>query len=239
MLHNKTFLAIITARGGSKEVPGKNIKPILGKPLIGWTIESALKSKFIDRVIVTTDSEEIRNISVQFGADVPFLRPSSIAGDTAKQEDAIKHAMEYLEQKEKVNFDFIVILTPTHPLRDEIEIDKVIQSIVNHPNAKSIVTMMEAKVNPMICNQIPDDLSLKNFLSDDIKLKNRQELPRFFQPSGSTAVIEWDHFLKEGSIFTDETYAFINDSKNGHDINSHLDFQLAEFLMNEKFSVNL
>lgn len=238
MLNNKSFLAIITARGGSKEVPGKNIRIIMGKPLIAWTIDAALKTKYIDRVIVTTDSEEIQNISIKSGADAPFLRPDNISGDNAKQEDAILHAMDYLSHSEGKRYDYLVILTPAHPVRDEVEINSVIEKIVTHPKAKCIVTMIESKASPLICNQIPEDLSLKNFLSEDVKLKNRQELPTYYQPSGSTSVVEWSHFLEKGTIFTDETYAYKTDNKTGHDINSEIDFLLAEELLKEKFSVN-
>ncbi|TGL45840.1 cytidylyltransferase domain-containing protein [Leptospira perdikensis] len=235
MINNKSIVCIITARGGSKEVPGKNIKLIQGKPLIAWTVEAAKRSKYIDRVIVTTDSEEIIKVSKEFGADAPFKRPDSISGDKAKQEDAIFHTMEYLEKQEGIKYDYIVILTPTHPLRDEIELDLVIESLAANPNAKAYVTMIEAKTSPLHCNMIPADNSLANFLSEDVKLKNRQELPTYFQPSGSTSVIEWDCFVKNGSIFTDDSYAYVTDSISGHDINSVIDFKVAEVLMKEKY----
>lgn len=235
MINNKSVVCIITARGGSKEVPGKNIKSIQGKPLIAWTILAAKKSKYIDRVVVTTDSEEIIKVSKEFGADVPFKRPDNISGDKAKQEDAIFHAMEFFEKHERIKYDYIVILTPTHPLRDEIEIDLVIEALANDPKAKAYVTMMEAKANPLHCNTIPENKSLAGFLSEDVKLKNRQELPTYYQPSGSTSVIEWDCFAKNGSIFTDDSYAYLTDSISGHDINSVIDFKVAEVLMKEKF----
>jgi CMP-N-acetylneuraminic acid synthetase len=234
MIQNKRILSIITARGGSKEVPRKNVLNICGKPLIAWTIEATKNSKYIDRVIVTTDSEEIRNISIQYGAEVPFKRPYEISGDLAKQEDAVIHAMEFVEKQEGKKYDYIMILTPTTPLRDENELDKVIEELVNHPEARSILTMMKAQSHPLFCNTIPDNLSLANFIPDDIRLKNRQEVPTYYQPSGSTSIIEWDYFLENGSIFTPLTFAYITDSITGHDINSRIDFLLAEILLKEK-----
>lgn len=98
MINNKTILALIPARGGSKGLPGKNIKPLLGKPLIAWTIEQAKKNKYFDRIIVSTDSEEIAEISKEYGAEVPFLRPKELARDDSPTSDAIMHAINWVPQ---------------------------------------------------------------------------------------------------------------------------------------------
>ena len=132
MINGERLLALIGARGGSKGVPGKNIKLLGGKPLIAWTIEAALKSDYIDRLIVSSDSNDIINISRKFGADTPFIRPSELATDEAVQEDAILHAMEWTEKNDKP-YKYLMVLQPTSPFRDTIEINNVINSFSKVP----------------------------------------------------------------------------------------------------------
>ena len=121
MYQGKTFLTIIPARGGSKGLPGKNIKELCGKPLIAWSIEAGLGSQYIDEVMVTTDSQEIAGVARTFGASVPFLRPDELASDTATSFDVIKHAINFYENVLNKRFDYIVLLEPTSPLRTEAD----------------------------------------------------------------------------------------------------------------------
>ncbi|MEP4740491.1 acylneuraminate cytidylyltransferase family protein [Saccharospirillum sp.] len=120
-------LAIIPARGGSKGIPNKNIKLIGGKPLIAWSIEQALASSFVDRVVVTTDSEEISIIAKDYGAEVPFIRPSSLALDTSTTESAMLHCLEWLEEFDNYQPDATVLLQPTSPVRSKNSIDNAIE----------------------------------------------------------------------------------------------------------------
>ena len=129
MINGKTVIAIIPARGGSKGLPGKNIKPLCGKPLIAWSIEAGLASQYIDEVMVSTDSEEIANIAREFGASVPFLRPVELASDTATTLDAVKHVIEYYENECNRYFDYIVLLEPTSPLREKDDLDMMLEKI--------------------------------------------------------------------------------------------------------------
>lgn len=229
MIESKRILALITARGGSKGVPGKNIRLLGGKPLISYTVEAALASRFIDRVIVSTDSEEIAAASRKSGADVPFMRPLELSGDLARQEDAILHAMRWFEENGGA-YDIILVLTPTTPLRTGKDIDDVIGYFASHPRARSVITVIEAPHAPQLMNTLPPDLSLQGFVPEDLKFKNRQELPQAYCLSGSVCLADWDYFKAEGSFLAPLAFAYVVDVRSGFDINTPLDFQFAEFL---------
>ncbi len=230
MINGKTVLCLITARGGSKGLPGKSVRELQGKPLIAWTVEAAKNSRFVDRVILTTDSDEIADAGARFGADVPFMRPAEFATDLAKQEDAVLHAMNWCEKNDRA-YDYLLLLTPTNPLRGVEDIDKGIESVANHPEAKAAITVYPCDHPPMQSNVIPDDLCLKDFMPDELKLKNRQEFPVHYQLSGAVCIIEWDYFKKEGTLLTPLTYALKTDSRVGLDIDTLKDFLLAEVYM--------
>ena len=138
----KEFLVIIPARGGSKGIEKKNIKLISGKPLIVWTIESALKSKYISQVYVSTDDQEIAKISKKHGAKVPFYRPKALAKDDSKTIDCVNHMLNNLETDE-IKFDYIIILQPTSPLRTHNHINQAIEMILTDKDADSLVSCVE------------------------------------------------------------------------------------------------
>lgn len=227
MIADKRVLVLITARGGSKGVPGKNIRLLGGKPLIHWTIEAAKHSDYVDRVLVSTDSEEIRQLALLAGAEVPFLRPASLATDLAKQEDAILHAMDWCEANGQ-RYDYLMVLVPTTPLRDTAEIDATIQMLAGHENARAIFTVRECDHSPLQANQLPLDGCMNGFVPESMKLKNRQELPTYFQLSGSVCLSEWDWFRAEKSFLTSRTYAYVTTARKGLDIDTMADFLLAE-----------
>ena len=141
MIDGKTILAIIPARGGSKRLPKKNIKILGGKPLISWTIEAARNSKFIDRIIVSTDSNEIAEISQKWGAEVPFIRPSSLATDDASSEDVILHAINWMEYEKNTVFDYFILLQPTSPFRTHNHIDDAIKKITKNCYGDALVSV--------------------------------------------------------------------------------------------------
>lgn len=231
MIGDKRVLVLITARGGSKGVPGKNIRPLCGKPLIHWTIEAAKQSAYVDRVLVSTDSEEIRRVAQLAGAEAPFLRPASLATDLAKQEDAILHAMEWCEANGQ-RYDYLMVLVPTTPLRDTAEINSTIEMLTGHAIARAIFTVRECDHSPLQANQLPPDGCMDGFVPEALKLKNRQELPTYFQLSGSVCLSEWDWYRAQKSFLTSHTYAYITTARKGLDIDNMSDFLLAELYMN-------
>lgn len=225
-----TCLAVITARGGSKGVPRKNVRALAGKPLIAWTIEAALHAGYIDRVIVSTDDAEIADVSRQVGAEVPFVRPSPLSSDLARQEDAVLHAMDWVE-KGSGPLGIIMMLAPTNPIRGATEIDRVVSEFLACPRAKAMMTVVPCEHSPLQANTLPPDGSMAGFLSDEVHLKNRQELPQFFRICGSVCIAYWDHFRRHESFVTDDTFASITTPESGWDIDSELDFVLAETVL--------
>uniref|UniRef100_UPI0021D815FF acylneuraminate cytidylyltransferase family protein n=1 Tax=Enterobacter huaxiensis TaxID=2494702 RepID=UPI0021D815FF len=175
-------IAIIPARGGSKRLPGKNIKNLCGRPLIEWTIEAAIKSKLFDRIIVSTDSDEIREISLRAGAEVPYLRSPELASDTATTNDVVTDIVKWLEGTGVV-ISTIMILQPTSPLRTETDIVNAFDLMVEK-KAKAIVSVCEVEHPIQYCNVLEDDLSMDNFIPT-ASIKRTQDLPTYYRLNGS------------------------------------------------------
>lgn len=232
MYKNKRFLAIIPARGGSKRLPKKNILELAGKPLIAWTIEAALKSKYLDRIIVSTDNNDIADISKKYGADVPFIRPSNIATDNSSSIDVAIHAINYLKDIEDL-YDYIILLQPTSPLRTEKHIDDAIEYL-DIKQAKSVISVCKTDHPPMWCNILPDDNSMMSFL-DNVNLNKRsQDLATFYRLNGAIYICKIDSLLEEKNFFTcNDIYAYIMDRKSSIDIDNKLDFEFSKFLFSK------
>jgi CMP-N-acetylneuraminic acid synthetase len=227
LIADKRIATVITARGGSKGLPRKNLRSFRGKPLIGWTIEAALRSRYVDRVIVSSESQEIIAAAERFGAEAPFVRPQELAGDLSRQEDAVLHAMRWVTADEEP-YDYLMMLTPTHPLRDAEEIDAVVERFAQHPRARSMLTVIPCEHSPLQTGTLPEDLSMANFMPADIRFKNRQELPQYYRLSASVALAHWNHFIAHESFLTPETYAFVTSPRRGLDIDTEADLLLAE-----------
>ncbi|MGJ0359088.1 cytidylyltransferase domain-containing protein [Aliarcobacter cryaerophilus] len=219
---NKTFLAIIPARGGSKRLPRKNILDLCGKPLISWSIEAALKSKYVSKVVVSSDDEEILNISSNFGADI-IKRPYELANDTATTFDAIKHTINNLEK-----YDYIVLLQPTSPLRNEKHIDEAIE-LLEEKQADAIVSVCEMDHSPLWSNTLPKDGNMRGFLREEILNKRSQDLEKYYRLNGAIYICKTDKLLENKSFFLkDNIFAYIMDRKSSIDIDEEIDFLFAE-----------
>ena len=222
MYTNKTFLAIIPARGGSKRLPRKNVLDLCGKPLIAYTIEAALKSKYIDKVIVSSDDDEILNISLNFGAET-IKRPVELASDTATTFDAIKHTIDNFEK-----YDYIVLLQPTSPLRNEKHIDEAIE-LLEEKQADAIVSVCEMDHSPLWSNTLPKDGNMNNFLRDEVLNKRSQDLEKYYRVNGAVYICKTDKLLENKSFFLkDNIFAYIMDRKSSIDIDEEIDFLFAQ-----------
>lgn len=230
MYKNKRILGLIPARGGSKGLPNKNIRPLLGKPLIAWTIEQALKSKYLDRIIVSTEDKKIAKISKEYGAEVPFIRPERLATDDAKTVDVVKHAIMWFVNHKIDSFEYIVVLQPTSPLRQSKDIDSAIEYLFKR-KARAVISVCQAEHSPLWSNTLPVDLCMKNFLKKDILNKNRQQLPIFYRLNGAIYLVEVDYFLKTGSFYGEYTYAYIMPKWRSVDIDDEFDFFIAECII--------
>ena len=232
MIGQYRVTALIPARGGSKRLPRKNVKLLGNKPLIAWSIEAAKASKYIDRVVVSTDDEEIKQVSEQYGAEVPFLRPEHLSNDHASSFDVIKHAIVFLGL-DQTN-ELIVLLQPTSPLRLVSELDTALEFFIAK-NAKGIVSISETEHSPMWSNTLPENGCMSNFIRPEVQGKRSQDLPKFFRLNGSIYIYETLALLEQAKIFFDEhVYGFETSLETGVDIDTALDFLVAETIMKHR-----
>ena len=221
MYKNNTFLAIIPARGGSQRLPRKNVLELSGKPLIAWSIEAGLRSKYIDKVVVSSDDKEILDISKYYGADT-VKRPSNLASDTAPTFDAIEHAMSNIGR-----YDYVVLLQPTSPLRSEKHIDEAIE-LLKSKNASAVISVFEMDHSPLWSNTLDESLSMEYFLSDKVLDKGSQDLEKYFRLNGAIYICKIEKFLKAKSFFLNENiFAYKMDRKSSVDIDEEIDFKMA------------
>ncbi len=200
MFNNFKVLALIPARGGSKRVPQKNIKELAGKPLLFYTIEQAKKSKYIDRLIVSTDDQGVARIAKECGAEVPFMRPAELAGDEVTDFPVFLHCLEWLRDNEKYQPDIVVQLRPTHPLRDPADVDRAIELLASHPEADSVRTVKEPDQTPFKMYKIGERGLLEALLPihgvpESFNLP-RQKLPQAYEHVGVADVI-WAKTITE------------------------------------------
>lgn len=224
------FLGLIPARGGSKGIPGKNIKNLAGKPLIAWTIASALKSKTCSRLIVSTDDEKIASVAREWGAEVPFIRPAHLATDTSASISVVEHALKWLEENEQCYPEYVMLLQPTSPLRSADDICNCVD-IVKIKNAIAVVSVCEANPHPYIVKKISDTGTLENFVPTEKKIDRRQDMPPAYALNGAIYVTRCDSLISTHSFTPDGTVAYIMPKERSIDIDSSLDFQFAEFLL--------
>ncbi len=228
MYRGKSILGFIPARAGSRGVPGKNIRTLAGKPLIAHTIESALASGVFDYLLVSTDGEDIAGVAREFGAETPFMRPAELATDTAKSMDVILHAMAWCEDQGK-HFDWIMNLQPTSPLRNSGDIVEACSLMVRR-RAGAVVSVCEADHHPLWCNTLPDDRCMENFIRPEIAGANRQALPKYYRVNGAIYLAEWKFLRLRNSWYGKDTYAYVMPKDRSVDIDSAIDFALAEIL---------
>lgn len=225
MHKNKTFLAIIPARGGSKRLPQKNILNLAGKPLIAWTIEAGLKSKYIDKVIVTSDDKEILSISQQYGT-ITIKRPNELASDSATTFDAIKHAIDNAEA-----YDYIVLLQPTSPLRNTDHINEAIELLMAK-QADAVISVCKMDHSPLWSNTLPGDGNMCCFIKDEIKNKRSQDLEKYYRLNGAIYICKTDKLLDEKSfMLNNNIFAYEMDRKSSVDIDEEMDLKMAENLI--------
>lgn len=233
MINGKSVLAIIPARGGSKGLPGKNIKELCGKPLIAWTIEQAKSCGNIDRVVVSTDDESIAEVAKKYGAEVPFMRPEELASDTASTIDVIFHAINWLKEHEDYRPEYILLLQPTSPLRSGEDINGAIQ-ILKDKDARAVVSVCETDHHPWWSNILSEDGNMKDFLRPEILNKRRQDLPVFYRLNGAIYLSDTDYLYEYNGFLGPDTFAYKMPKERSIDIDSAMDFKLAEFLLEEK-----
>lgn len=226
MKKNK-IIAIIPARGGSKGIPKKNIVEINGKPLISYTIDVAKKSKLIDRIIVTTDNNEIAEISKKYGAEVPFIRPSDLAEDHVPTYPVIRHTLNWLDENENYKPDLIVILEPTFPIRTPDEVDIAINKIQKDEEADSLRSVIEPFQNPFKMWKIKNKyLTPLIETGNDSYEKPRQTLERIYWQNGHIYISRYETIMNKENIHGDKILPYILDESKFIDVDTKKDLEL-------------
>lgn len=223
-------LAIIPARGGSKGLPGKNIRPLCGKPLIGWTIEQAMASRYVDEIFVSTDSEEIARVAESFGVSVPDLRPAELANDTATSASFVIYTIEKLKALCR-EFDYILLLEPTSPLRTVEDIDKAIELLQNNPQAQSVVGVCKAEcAHPTFMVEINDNGVLSPYLGQ-MDAVRRQDIGDLYYFEGTVYVSRVDAFLEKKSFYHDKTLPYVIPKSRAFEIDDSEDWFIVESII--------
>jgi len=222
MISGKSILAIIPARGGSKGIPRKNIKLLAGKPLIAWTIEEAKKSKYIDRLILSSEDDEIIAVAKKWGCEVPFKRPMELAQDDTPGMEPVIHAVSTLNEK----YDYVCLLQPTSPLRKVEDIDGCIEKCILM-NALSCVSVTDVDKHPYWMYKIDDEQKLKPLFFDK-NVTRRQDLPKLYVLNGSIYVSSSVEILRSRRFINNETVGYEMEKINSMDIDNEIDFFICE-----------
>jgi N-acylneuraminate cytidylyltransferase/CMP-N,N'-diacetyllegionaminic acid synthase len=224
------LLAIIPARKGSRGIPDKNIAVVGGKPLISWTVECALASASIERVLVTTDSKEIADIAVEAGADVPFMRPPELARDDTPGIEPILHAVKWIKDNEGPIPRYVVVLQPTSPLRAPEDVEAALDLAVRK-DADAVVSVVTAERHPYWMKTLEPDGRMSNFISGKEIPFRRQDLPDVYALNGAIYLAKTEFLFREGGWYSDETYGYIMPVERSLDVDTPWDLDLADMML--------
>ena len=228
MIHGKKVLAVIPARGGSKGLPGKNIRDLAGKPLIAWSIEAAQASHWIDRLILSSDDDEIIQVVRRWGCEVPFVRSGHIATDEASTVDVVVDALQRCP-----GYDWVVVLQPTSPLRTTFDIDDCLSECISH-DANVGLSVCKASVSPYWMFGRNELGQLQSLLPMPQGVTRRQDLPSVYQINGAVYMANCAWMLTNATFITPQTYAYVMPECRSIDIDDEADFRLAERILSDK-----
>ncbi len=226
-LMTKKVLAIIPARGGSKGLPRKNIIDLARKPLIAWTIEASLGSKYITKTIVSSDSDEILEVAKKYGSDT-VKRPDELATDISSSEVVVKHSLESMEEK----FEYVVLLQPTSPLRDTVDIDRTFEKLFSL-DATALISVCEYDNKILKAFKENEFGYIEGISNNKYPFMRRQDLPKTYMSNGAIYIIKVDEFLRNNSFYTDKTVQFVMDDIKSLDIDTKEDLEKVEKYINE------
>jgi len=223
-------LAIISAREGSKGFPGKNIVQLGGKPLIAWTILAARKAKTVNRIIVTTDSTQIADIALRYGAEAPFIRPKELALDDTPGILPILHAINWLSANENYNPHCVIHLQPTSPLRTAEDIDNA-GNIFKEKGADSLVSVTPVEQHPYWMKRIDKEGVLTDFIKMKKAILRRQELPLVYIINGAIYIAKCEELLRYKTWYLARTFSYVMPKERSIDIDTLEDLSIAEYLI--------
>jgi len=223
---------VIPARGGSKRLPGKNILPLLGKPLIFWSIEAAKKSKYIDRCIVSTDDKEIANIAKSYGCDVPFIRPKEMSLDNTPSYPFMEHAIKFFI-KDHIHFDYFVLLEPTSPLRETEDIDSALEKLNSNRNiADAIVGVSKVEsTHPVFDVKINSGGLIEPYIGSKFQIFRMQNIEPLYFKEGSVYISSVNVLLEKKTFYHERTLPYIFSRWKSIEIDEMIDFIYAETIL--------
>ena len=227
MINQQRLMALIPARGNSKGLPGKNTAPLSGIPLIAWSIAAARESAYVDSAIVTTDSQEIADIAVSFGAEVPFLRPAALAMDDTPGIAPVLHACQMLP-----GYDLVAVLQPTSPLRTAEHLDAALD-LMAEQDADFCVSVTQAKQHPNWLFTESGDGYLQRYEQEAMKT-DRQSLSPVYALNGAIYIARIPQMMKHGTLSGPKTIAFEMSQEHSADIDTAFDFKICEMLLAER-----
>lgn len=231
MYNNKTILAIIPARGGSKGLQDKNIKDLCGKPLIGWTIEQSKASKFIDEIFVSTDSLKIANVAKEFGVNVPILRPEELAKDSSSSMDVVDHVLSYFENINTF-FDYILLLEPTSPLRKVDDLDSAIKLAVENESVDGVISLGEVHMeHPMIVKKLNQKGKIESYIENVKKISQRQQTDKAYFPYGVVYMIKTKVFKNSRTFYTNNVIPYFIERWQNYEVDDIYDFIAIEAIL--------
>jgi N-acylneuraminate cytidylyltransferase len=229
MIDDCSVLGVILARGGSKGLPRKNVCDLAGKPLIAWTIEAGHESKYLDRLILSSDDEEIMEVAEEYGCEVPFRRPAELAQDDTPSMDALLHAMDQVPE-----YDYVVLLQPTSPLRTAEDIDATIERCYQ-AGTPACVTVTETEKPPQWMYNLDDEARLEPVLDSDEAVTRRQEAPTTYVLNGAVYAARTDWLRETRDFVTDQTRAHVMSEMRSADMDTALDLAWCAFLKQKGF----
>jgi CMP-N,N'-diacetyllegionaminic acid synthase len=239
MYNDKRILAIIPARGGSKGLPGKNIKLWNRKPLMAWTILQAQNCELIDEILVSTEDSEIAEIVANYGSPPPFLRPSELAQDESPISDAILNALERYETLGKT-FDFVALLEPTSPLRAEEDLSGAIIKLCDNSDADSLVSVGEVHMeHPMIIKKIDKDGLVVPYIENTTAIYQRQQADKAYFPYGVVYICKTEVYKELKTFYTPKTIPFMIERWQNYEVDDQIDFNLTEYIEKLKSKAQL
>jgi len=227
-----TVLGIIIARGGSKGLPRKNVLALAGKPLIAYTIEAALQARKIDRLIVSTDDVEIAEVSRQYGAEVPFMRPAELAGDDATVFPVLKHAMAWLQDHHGYVADYVLLLQATSPLRRPDDIDGSI-AVAEREEADSLISVYPI-VHPDGIIRLTEDGRIHDFDNQARQITRRQNVSPAYMINGAIYLMKWSLLLESDSFIGERTYVYAMSAERSLDIDTASELHLADLILRDE-----
>ena len=229
-------LFVITARGGSKGVPGKNIKILGGIPLVAYKIIAAKKCCYEKRIIVSTDDEEIARVSKEYGAEVPFMRPTELATDSAASVDVVLHTMNWVCENDKEKYDYVCLLEPSSPFASYKDLDKAIRCIVEN-NADTLLGMKEAEVSKNFVHSLDNKGGLSNFYYAirDLQSVRRQDQKKEYTMNGCMYIAKWDYFIENRMFHAENSVPYIMPEEVSIEIDTWLDFVIANNIIENGF----